>query len=182
MKAVEILFTIIIFIAIIYTVIPCALSVYCFVILPQMHNDDVFAVDKAVVNEVTEEVIGHYQPIPAYANTTHPPKTLAQLQTALEVCKFPQPYSQSFDCSELSSYTEYYLENNGFDTTISASFTEGHAWCTLSNIIGYDIVHVECIPPGHISATLPPVEVSYNNITEALAGDYPYEWDWWLEK
>jgi len=179
MKVVEILFTIIIVIGIIYTAIPCALSVYCFVVLPHMHNDDVFLEDSAVTGVETIVEIGIRQPAPIYTDTTHQPKTIAQLQTALQMCNPPQPYSRSYDCSELSAYTEYYLENNGFNTTISASFTEGHAWCTLHNIIGYDIVHVECIPPMHISETLPPVERSYDNITEALAGEYPYEWIWW---
>ena len=179
MRAIELIFTFIIIVGIIYTAIPCALSVYCFVILPHMHNDDVFVEDTTVTGVETVVEIDIHQSTPIYTNTTYQPKTIAQLQTALQVCNPPQPHSESFDCSELSAYTEYYLENNGFNTTISGSLTAGHAWCTLSNIIGYDVVHVECIPPVHISATLPPVEVSYNNITEALASDYPYEWNWW---
>lgn len=179
MKVLELLFTIIIFIGIIYTAIPCALSVYCFVILPHIHNDNVFLEDTTVTGVETVVEIDIHQSPPIYTDITHQPKTIAQLQTALQVCNPPQPHSESFDCSELSAYTEYYLENNGFNTTISASFAQGHAWCTVYNIVGYDIVHVECIPPAHISATLPPVELSYNNITEALAGDYPEEFDWW---
>jgi hypothetical protein len=176
MRAIELIFTFIIIVGIIYTAIPCALSVYCFVILPQMHNNDVFGVDKAAVNEV---IIDHYQPVPEYVNTSHQPKTIAQLQTALDVCNPPQPCSQSYDCSNLAAYTEHYLENNGFDTTISASFTEGHAWCSVYNIANYTEVHIECIPPAHIIQRHPPIELSYNNITEALAGEYPYEFFWW---
>lgn len=177
MRVLEVILTFIFLLGIIYTAVPLALSMYLFVIPAHTHNGDVFAVDIAVVNEVTEEI--KYQPIPAYANTSHQPKAIAQLQTALQRCSPPQPYSKSYDCSELSAYTEYYLENNGFNTTISASFTEGHAWVSVWNIIGHNIVHVECIPPTHTSETLPPIEVSYNNITEALAGEYPYEFDWW---
>ena len=177
MKVVEILFTIIIVIGIIYTAIPCALSVYCFVVLPHMHNDN--PAGNPVADIALEEIEDSYQPVPTYTNVTYQPKTIAQLQTALQVCNPPQPYSRSYDCSELSAYTEYYLENKGFNTTISASFSQGHAWSTVHNIIGYDIVHVECIPPPHIDLSLGPVERSYNNITEALAGEYPYEFDWW---
>lgn len=179
MKAVEIVFTIIILVGIIYTAIPTGISVYCFVILPHIHGEDDFAADKAVVTEVAEETNDRYQGVPIYDNTSHQPKTIAQLQTALQVCNPPQPHSESFDCSELSAYTEYYLKNNGFNTTISASLTEGHAWCTVHNIIGYDLVHVECIPPSHIDLSLGPIELSYDNIQEALVGDYPEEWEWW---
>jgi hypothetical protein len=175
MKMLEILFTIIIFIAIIYTAIPTVIFAYC--VLEPQHIDNERVASNIVAD--IEEIKAICQPVPLYKNATYQPKTMAQLRTVLEVCNPPQPYSKSFDCSELSAYTEYYLENNGFNTTISASFTEGHAWCTVNNIIGSDVVQVECIPPVHISGTLPPVEVSYNNITEALAGDYPYEFDWW---
>jgi len=179
MKAVEILFTIIIIVGIIYTAIPCALSVYCFVVLPHMHDNDAFVEGTTVAGVEVEAEIDMYQPVPTYTNITDQPKTIAQLQTTLDVCNPPQPHSRSYDCSELSAYTEYYLENNGFNTTISASFTEGHAWCSVHNIIGRNIVHVECIPPQHIDLSLGPVELSYNNITEALAGEYPFEFDWW---
>jgi hypothetical protein len=179
MKALEILFTFVIFVGIIYTAIPCALSIYCFVIQPHMHNGDDFAADNAVGDEVTEETNDRYQPVPSYANTSHQPKTIAQLQTTLQACNPPQPYSESFDCSELSAYTEHYLESNGFNTTISACFTEGHAWTTVHNIVGYNLVHIECIPPPHIDLSLGPVEQSYDNIQEALAGEYPCEFDWW---
>lgn len=179
MRAIELIFTFIIIVGIIYTAIPCALSVYCFVILPHMHNNDVFLEDTTVTGVETVVEIDIRQPVPLYTNATYQPKTIAQLQTALEMCTPPQPYSRSFDCSELSAYTEHYLEATGFDTTISASLTEGHAWCTTHNIRGYDLAHVECIPPAHIRQSLGPVELSYNNITEALAGDYPNEWNWW---
>ena len=178
MRAIELIFTFIIIVGIIYTAIPCALSVYCFVILPHMHNDDVFVEDTTVTGVETVVEIDIHQPVPLYTNATPQPKTIAQLRTALQVCNPPQPYSKSYDCSELSACTEYYLESIGFNTTISASFTEGHAWCTVCNIIGYDIVHVECVPPTHISERLPPVELSYEDIHDALAGDYPHEWDW----
>lgn len=179
MRVLELLFTFIIFIGIIYIAIPCALSVYCVVILPHMHNEDVFEVSKAVVWDVTEDINDFNQPVPVYTTTTPQPKTIAQLQTALQACNPPQPYSESYDCSNLAAYTEHYLENNGFNTTISASFTEGHAWCSVYNIANYTEVHIECIPPAHIIQRHPPIELSYNNITEALAGEYPYEFFWW---
>jgi len=179
MRAIELIFTFIIIVGIICTAIPCALSVYCFVILPHIHNDDDFLEDTTVTRVETVVEIDIHQSPPIYTNATYQPKTIAPLRTALQVCNPPQPYSKSYDCSELSAYTEYYLENNGFNTTISASFTEGHAWSTVHNIIGQDLVHIECVPPTHISERLPPVELSYNNITEALAGEYPFEWFWW---
>ena len=167
------LLTVLIIIWCVYTAIPLCISVYCFVVYPHAHND--FAAGDTVVDEVIEEI----QPVPKYVNTSHQPKTFVQLQTTLQMCKPPQPHSKSYDCSELSAYTEYYLENNGFNTTISASLSQGHAWCTVHNIIGYDGVHVECIPPAFIRPSLGTVELSYNDIEKALAGEYPYEWDWW---
>jgi hypothetical protein len=175
MKVIEIIFACILIIGITYTAIP--LFILAFLIAQPAFTNSEGVFKASITEEVTVEV--PVQHVPVYTNTSLQPKTIAQLQTALQMCNPPQPYSKSYDCSELSSYTEYYLENNGFNTTISASFTEGHAWCSVCNIIGYDIVHVECIPPVHISEKLPPVERSYNNITEALAGEYPYEWDWW---
>ena len=175
MKTLEIVFTFIIFIGIIYTAIPTGIFAYC-IIEPQNIHNECEASNVIADVEVTKDT---YQPVPLYTNTTYQPKTIAQLQTALQVCNPPQPYSESFDCSELSAYTEYYLENNGFDTTICASFSQGHAWCAVCNIIGYDIVQVECIPPAHIHLSSGPVERSYDNIQEALAGEYPQEWIWW---
>ena len=175
MRIIEIVFTAFIIVGIIYTVIPFCVLVFSIAQPAFTNSEGVIAVPKA--EAVTEAKTP--QPAPVYSNTAHHPKTIAQLQTALQMCNPPQPYSRSYDCSELSSYTEYYLENNGLDTTISASLTAGHAWCSVHNIVGYDIVHVECIPPQHISETLPPLELSYNNITEALAGEYPQEWLWW---
>jgi hypothetical protein len=177
MRVVEVLFTFIFLIGIIYIAIPFGVSVYCFVILPHTHNGDVFVTD--AVDEEKEELNNLFQSIPEYTNTSHQPKTLCQLQDTLQVCNPPQPYSQAYDCSNLAAYTEHYLENNGFNTTISASFTEGHAWCSVYNIIGCDIVHVECVPPAHIRQTWGPVEVSYNDIYDALAGDCPHEFVWW---
>jgi hypothetical protein len=175
MKTLEIAFAFILFIGIIYTAIPTVIFAYC-IIEPQ-HIDNKCAVGYAVAE--TEETKDIPQPVPLYSDATYQPKTIAQLRTALQVCNPPQLYSESFDCSELAAYTEYYLENNGFNTTISACFTEGHAWCTVHSIIGYDLVHVECIPPPHIDLSLGPVELSYDNIHEALAGEYPQEWIWW---
>jgi hypothetical protein len=175
MKAVEILFTIIIFIAISYTAIPTVIFAYC--VLEPQHIDNERVASNIVAD--IEEINAIYQPVPLYKNATYQPKTIVQLRTALQACNPPQPYSGSFDCSELSAYTEYYLEANGFDTTISCCLTAGHAWVTVHNIVGQEVVHIECIPPAHIKQRHPPIELSYNNITEALAGDYPYEFDWW---
>lgn len=178
MRVIEILFTFIIIVGIIYTAIPCALSVYCFVIIPHMDNNDVCAEGTIVTGVETEQAADIPLSPPAYVN--HQLKSMEQLQTMLYACNRNRlPSRENHDCSNFAAYTEYYLENRGFNTTISASFSEAHAWVTVHNIIGHNKVHVECIPPAHISHSLGPIEQSYNDIHDALAGKYPYEFDWW---
>jgi NADPH-dependent ferric siderophore reductase len=122
---------------------------------------------------------------PAYISklASHRPKTYAQLHNDLErIPDPPYPYElYVYDCSEMSAFMEYQLEAKGYDTTISCSTTLGHAWVTVHNIIDNNGVDIECIPPIHIKSVHHPIETSYENITEALNGLYPNEFDWWLE-
>ena len=180
MKVPELIVTFIFVICIIYTAIPFAFSTYCFIILPHMHNEDAFAATETETETETaaeeEKVADIY--IPPYVN--HQLKSMDQLQTMLQACNRNRPPSrENHDCSNFAAYTEYYLENRGFNTTISASFSAKHAWVTVHNIIGHSEVNVECIPPAHISQLLGPSEVTYDNIYDALAGEVPSQWLWW---
>jgi hypothetical protein len=122
---------------------------------------------------------------PAYISklASHRPKTYAQLYNDLERIPDPlYPYKlYVYDCSEMAAFMEYQLEAKGYDTTISCSTTLGHAWATVHNIIDHNGVDIECIPPIYINPVHHPIEYSYENITEALDGLYPNEFDWWLE-
>ena len=120
---------------------------------------------------------------PTYILAGHRPKTYVQLHNDLEhVADPPYPHDlYVYDCSQMSAFMEYQLEAKGYDTTISCSNTRGHAWVTVHNIIDHNSVDIECIPPVHINPVHHPIEYSYENITEALNGPYPKEFDWWLE-
>lgn len=120
---------------------------------------------------------------PAYILADHRPKTYVQLHNDLErIPDPPYPYKLPvYDCSEMSAFMEYQLEAKGYDTTISCSTTLGHAWVTVHNIIDNNGVDIECIPPIYIKPVHHTIEYSYENITEALNGPYPNEFDWWLE-
>lgn len=130
-------------------------------------------VEEARIEDVTLES-------PMYILASHRPKTYAQLHTDLERIPNP-PYRyklHEYDCSQMSAFMEYQLEAKGYDTTISCSYTLGHAWVTVHNIIDHNRVDVECIPPMYIKPVHHEIEVSYENITEALNGQYPNEWEW----
>ena len=120
---------------------------------------------------------------PMYILAGHRPKTYVQLCNDLaRVADPPYPYElHAYDCSEMSAFMEYQLEAKGYDTTISCSNTRGHAWVTVHNIMDHNSVDIECVPPVHINPVHHTIEYSYENITEALNGPYPKEFDWWLE-
>ena len=65
-----------------------------------------------------------------------------------------------FDCSEMSAYMEWYLENHGFDTVIYTNSTQEHAWVVARGVwveergpdfitfipVQYNVA-IECTPP-----------------------------------
>lgn len=168
--------------------IDTAILVYIFILLPvavltipayMVDNSPMKIAQNPIVVAITGDT-GISAP-PSYSNTNHiAPRTITELNDALRVIKPPRPYKYAvFDCSEHAAYAEYCLENKGFDTTILGSLSEAHAWCAVHNIVGDTEVHIECVQPLHIKTTHPIVEREYNNITEAIEGEYPYEFNWW---
>jgi hypothetical protein len=79
----------------------------------------------------------------------------------------------------MSAYTEWFLENKGFDTVICANETWGHAY-VRTDINGQN-VNIECIPPVHITSyeKYDYPEVVYADVYGALESVYPWEFDWW---
>lgn len=173
----------------IYILASCALIV-AFAYADYVQDTTVvgFAGEYVQEQPIVEEVIVEDERVtivpPAYVLASHRPKTYAQLYNDLErIPDPPYPYEvKEYDCSQMSAYMEYQLENKGYDTTISGSLTRGHAWVTVHNIIGHDRIDIECIPSMHIKPVHHEIEVSYDDITEALNGVYPKEWQWWLDE
>lgn len=155
--------------------------------------DDDVNVDMAnvIVNDV-DDVIKIEEPLsisekygipePYYLDVEKGNKNISELIETLKEIKYPHGYEESvFDCSNMASFCEHFLENKGFDTGLSANGTWGHAWIFV--YADGRNVNIECIPPIHItdSDSYKHSEVVYQNVYEAMEGDYPYEWDWWLQ-
>ena len=100
-----------------------------------------------------------------------------------------------FDCSEMSAYMEWYLENHGFDTVIYTNSTQEHAWVVARGVwveergpdfitfipVQYNVA-IECTPPIPRIATSSSYhypEIMYEDIYEAMEGEHPWEFDWW---
>ena len=109
-------------------------------------------------------------------------ESINELRETLKEIKYPHEYEgKVFDCSEMSSYTEWFLENRGFDTTILVNESWGHAWTSCS-IEGHN-VNIECVPPIHITSSEEynhPEDI-YVDIYEALDSSYILEFDWWVQ-
>ena len=109
-------------------------------------------------------------------------ESINELIETLKEIKHPHEYEATvFDCSEMSSYTEWFLENRGFDTMILANDSWGHAWASCS-IEGRN-VNIECVPPIHITSSdgyNHPEDV-YVDIYEAFDSSYILEFDWWVQ-
>ena len=90
-----------------------------------------------------------------------------------------------FDCSEMSAYLEWYLENHGFDTVIYTNSTQEHAWVVARDVWHDDKqyrVAIECTPPIPrivTSSSYHYPEMMYEDIYEAMEGEHPWEFDWW---
>lgn len=109
-------------------------------------------------------------------------ESINELRETLKEIKYPHEYEATvFDCSEMSSYTEWYLENRGFDTMILANDSWGHAWTSCS-IDGRN-VNIECVPPIHITSSegYNHPEDIYADIYVALDSSYILEFDWWVQ-
>jgi hypothetical protein len=87
------------------------------------------------------------------------------------------PYTENvFDCSERTAFLEYYLENEGFNTSIVGN--EDHAWCVVEVEPG-KWVNVECsCSPQAIGKAPDKYIIHYENINEAMEAA-PDEFDWW---
>ena len=95
-----------------------------------------------------------------------------------------------FDCSEMSAYMEWYLENHGFDTIIATNYTEHHAWVVVRHLKSengnYRDYPIEVITPkpqiryqGQRMDFYDYPDRIFNDIYEAEASEYPWEYDWW---
>jgi hypothetical protein len=87
------------------------------------------------------------------------------------------PYTNNvFDCSERAAFIEYYLENEGFNTSIVGN--EDHAWCVVEVEPGKWVnVECSCSPPA-IGKAPDRYVIYYENIYEAMEAT-PDEFDWW---
>ncbi len=79
---------------------------------------------EAYLPENYYEVAKEYTPKPE----KHDLETLKEI---LMKVKLPAYRRQYFDCSEASSYLEWYLEGAGFHTYIGASLSLSHAWVVV---------------------------------------------------
>jgi len=82
-----------------------------------------------------------------------------------------------FDCSEMSAYVEWILENTGYNTTFCINNTEKHAWLNVETEEG--IISVEGESPILLNDLfMMKTDVEYDNIYDAFQ-DNPSDWDWW---
>jgi len=106
-------------------------------------------------------------------------KTLEDLEESLERTEMPHKYEPYvFDCSEMSAYVEWYLENDGFEAVLIGG--DRHARVLVRNVSGKSyVVGCTLIPPrvmGYKS------DFSYENEWEDIYSACAYnryEWDWW---
>jgi len=106
-------------------------------------------------------------------------KTLEDLEGTLKRIEMPHKYEPYvFDCSEMSAYVEWYLENRGYNATLVG--TDRHAQVVVYDVSGRAYV---------IGCTLNPPRVmgyktdfTYKNEWEDIYSACAYnryEWDWW---
>ena len=142
-------------------------------------------IDNVIVNVDVikiEEELSYKIPEPYYLDVEKGTKNISELREALKGIKYPHEYEETvFDCSEMSGYTERFLENRGFDTMILVNSSWRHAWISCS--IESRNVNIECVPPVHItdSEKYNHPEDMYEDIYEALDSNYPRQFDWWLQ-
>ena len=153
-----------------------------------MGIDNDFDYDNVIVNDVDdvikiEESLSFSKkygiPEPYYLDVKKGTKNISELREVLKGIKYPHSYEISvFDCSEMSSYAEWFLENKGFNTEICTNKTWGHAY-VRTDINGQNI-NIECIPPVRITKywKYNHSEDRYTDIYEAIS-DCPWQFDWW---
>lgn len=154
-------------------------------------NNDVnidYDMDNVIVNDVIkiEEPLSISEkygiPEPYYFEVAEK-ENISELREVLKGIKYPHSYEECvFDCSNMASFCEHFLENKGFNTSILANETWGHAW--ISVYVDGENVNIECIPPIYITSSerYNHPEDTYINISEALDSKYPWEFDWWLQE
>ncbi len=60
---------------------------------------------------------------------------LNELKKAVSLIKLPHKYVKDyFDCSQASSYVQWFLQNNCFNAVIGVNWSENHAWVIVYNI------------------------------------------------
>jgi len=147
---------------------------------------------KAIIEEFKKVPKGYYSTdfFPDHANTVSELKKFLKYEFYL-----PHKYEKEvFDCSEIAAYTEWALEDAGFDAYIAVGYyTEeggvmvGHAWVIVK--VGNQRFYVDptvmrkgddrtiLIPPDKYN--IKPSEI-YSNIYEAVEHDQSIDqWDWW---
>lgn len=121
-------------------------------------------------------------PEPYYTDTERGIKDIRELKTALKQIKHIQDYEvRVYDCSEMSAYTEYILENKGFNVTILSNGK--HAWLAVHDIADRGDVHIECTRRPHPGLkTVTTYTKSYRDIYAACGRSANMScpsWNWW---
>ena len=119
-------------------------------------------------------------PEPYYLAAEKGTKTISELRETLKSIKHLHEYeAYRYDCSQMSSYTEWYLENRGFNVSIVAG--NRHAWIIVTNIENQTEVHVECTTEPPFIKTNREYTNRHDTIFEACEVYCP-AWDWWRER
>jgi len=106
-------------------------------------------------------------------------RSLEDLERVLKEIEMPRKYKKHiFDCTEMSAYVEWYLENRGYNATLVG--TDRHAQVVVYDVSGRAYV---------IGCTLNPPRVmgykadfTYKNEWQDIYSASAYnkrEWDWW---
>ena len=105
-------------------------------------------------------------------------KNISELRETLKGIKHLHEYeAYQYDCSEMSAYTEWYLENQGFNVSIVGG--NRHAWVIVTNIENQTEVHVECTSEPPFIINTRGYADKYEDIYEACEKGYCLAWDWW---
>jgi len=132
-----------------------------------------------------EDKLRLYEQVPhGYYSTNFFPEygnTVEDLKAFLSKLKLPHKYErETFDCSEISAYVEWALEDAGFDAYIVLA--EDHAWNMVKVAGATYYVDMSSGKPYIFKSDkrYPKIVKVFKNIYEAV--DYYHsvkEWDWW---
>jgi len=132
-----------------------------------------------------EDKLRLYEQVPhGYYSTNFFPEyqnTVEDLKAFLSKLKIPHKYERGvFDCSEISAYVEWALEDAGFDAYIVLA--EDHAWNMVKVAGATYYVDMSSGKPYIFKSDkrYPKIVKVFKNIYEAV--DYYHsvkEWDWW---